>query len=109
VVGELQGVKSAASSKRQAKDDPASEEVKPNVAVVLLVSAGEADVMVVLGGVLDSIYAIELEQPESPPALPAVALIGVDELSGTEIVMPLPVNAEALAMAAGLPVQLRLA
>jgi len=46
-----------------------------------------------------------LEQPESPPALPAVALIEVRESSGTEIVMPPPVNVDGLPVAAGLPVQ----
>jgi hypothetical protein len=51
---------------------------------------------------------MELEQPESPPALPAVALIGVDESSATEIVMPPPVNVDGLPVAAALPQQVRL-
>ena len=51
VIGEVQGVKVAALSKRHAKVEFASEETKPNVSEVFLVSRGGAEVIVVLGGV----------------------------------------------------------
>jgi hypothetical protein len=57
-------------------------------------------VMVVSGGVA-STNVIAFEQPESPPAFDAVALIDVEESSATSIVMPLPVNVDGSPIAAG--------